>query len=113
MSWPTGDHAGEPDPLDAPITLRLLVPRDELDELVAGVDKVTGATTAVLDTTGEVLAGAGAGAAAAVDGAARAAIVHQGTVVGWAVADADHADAAAHLAGVIGLLVHHAHAREL
>ncbi|HVV84569.1 MAG TPA: HAMP domain-containing sensor histidine kinase [Kofleriaceae bacterium] len=110
MSWPTGEAAGEPDPpdpLDAPIVLHQLVPRDELDEVAAGVATSARCRTAVIDTGGELLAGS------EIPDGVQVAIEHHGEIVGWAVADAGHGGAAAHLAGMIGLLVHHAHAREL
>ena len=107
MSWPTGEHAGAPDPLDPPISLRDLLPRDELDELATGVAGVVGCRTAVLAADGELLTGV------EIDDGAQAPIGHQGDILGWAVADAGHDEAAAHLAGVIGLVVHHAYARAL
>lgn len=107
MSWPTGECAGEPDPLDPPIALPTLVSRDELDELAVGAANAVGCQTAVLGPDGELLAGA------EIAGGVQVAIEHHGEVLGWAVADADHPTAATHLAQVIGLVVHHAHAREL
>ena len=107
MSWPTGDHAGEPDPLDAPVALEALVPRDELDELIDSLAQAAGCRAAVLGPDGELLSGP------ALPGGARAAIEHHGEVVGWVVAEPGHDAAAAHLARVIALLVHHAHARAL
>ena len=107
MSWPPGEPAGAPDPLDAPIALHQLVSRDELDEVAAGVATAAGCRTAVLDAAGVPLAGL------PVDDGVQVAIEHHGATLGWAVAEQGHGAAAAHLAGVIGLLAHHAHAREL
>ena len=107
MSWPTGEQAGEPDPLDSPVALHGLVPLDELHEVAAGVAQVAGCRTAVLGPGGELLAGAD------ISGGAQVAIEHHGDVLGWAVADDGHGAAAAHLANVLGLIVHHSHAREL
>jgi two-component system sensor histidine kinase BarA len=107
MSWPPGEPAGEPDPLDAPIALHQLVSRDELEEVAAGVATAAACRTAVVDLAGELLAGL------PVAGGVRVPIDHHGATLGWAVADDGHAAAAAHLAGMIGLLVHHVHAREL
>ncbi len=107
MSWPTGEHAGEPDPLEAPTALHELVRRDELDELAMGVATAAHCRTAVLGPTGEPLVGD------PIPGGVEVAIEHHGDVLGWAVAEAGHGGAAAHLASVIGLIVHHSHARAL
>jgi signal transduction histidine kinase len=83
------------------------VSRDELAEVAAGVASAAGCRTAILDRSGELLAGS------AFDGGVQVAIEHHGDLLGWAAAGDGHGAAAAHLAGTIGLLVHHAHAREL
>lgn len=107
MSWPTGERAGEPDPLDLQVALHHLVPAAELEELVASAAAAAGCAAAVLDAAGELVAGS------TIDGGARIAIEHHGERLGWAVAPPGREPVAHHLATVIGLLVHHAHARLL
>jgi signal transduction histidine kinase len=94
--------------LDDPVELARLIPRSELEELIESVRRALGGTLAVYDRAGARLAGA------AEAGEPRLAIAHDGEVIGRLAAAGPNADAALALArDTLGLLVHHAHAREL
>ena len=94
--------------LDDPIELARLVPRDELAELAASIGRALGGQLCVKDKAGVVLAGA------ADPGATERPFEHEGERLGAIAASGPHADAAIALAiDMLGLLVHHAHAREL
>jgi signal transduction histidine kinase len=96
--------------LDAPIELRRLVPPDELAELVAAVGAAHGAKLAIFDRAGARLAGDDAA------GAALRPLFHDGErigALGGQGADDQVEAGLALLAKLLGLLVHHAYAREL
>ena len=95
-------------PLDGPIELRRLVPSGELQELLDAVRRALGAELAIFDPKGEKLAGSEAA------GAARREVHHDGELLALLGATGDRAEAALELASdTLGLLVHHANAREL
>ena len=94
--------------LDDPIELARLVPPGELGELATAIERALGCRLAVKDKAGVVLAGA-------VDaGAVERPFEHEGERLGALAASGPHAERAIALAvDMLGLLVHHAHAREL
>ncbi|HLL23579.1 MAG TPA: HAMP domain-containing sensor histidine kinase [Kofleriaceae bacterium] len=94
--------------LDDAIELSRLVQPGELDELVSAVTRALGGTLAIFDLAGRRLAGP-------IDaGAPTHPIVHDGERIAQLAATGPNADAAAHLAcEMLGLVLHHAHAREL
>ncbi|MBK9032552.1 MAG: HAMP domain-containing histidine kinase [Myxococcales bacterium] len=83
----------------------------ELDELVGSFAATHGCGVAIADRAGQLLANA----AAAPDAAARAPIEYLGEVVGQVLVDADASRTmlARHVAHIVELLLHHAHARRL
>jgi signal transduction histidine kinase len=96
--------------LEAAIDVSTLISPDELDELVRGFAIAHGVAVTVEDRAGTKLASAGVLAA----DPARAEMLVAGDAVGVVLASGDRADTAArHLADVIGLVLHHAHARHL
>jgi two-component system sensor histidine kinase BarA len=95
-------------PLDGPIVLARLVPAGELEELAASIAKTVGAELAIFAPGGERLAGTDAA------GPPIREISHDGDVIGRLAATGSGAEAALTLAlDTLGLLVHHASAREL
>ncbi len=96
-------------PLDGPIELARLVPPGELEELLDAVTRATGAALAVYDPTRRHrLAGAESA------GAPRHPVEYQGELVAVLAGAGERAEAALELAtDTLGLLVHHATAREL
>ena len=94
--------------LDDPIELARLVPAGELGELVASIEAALDCRLAISDRRGTLLAGA------ADAGAAQHEIDHEGEPLAKLAASGPQADAAIALAReMLGLLVHHAHARDL
>ena len=94
--------------LDEGIELARLVPPSELDELVAAITRALGGELAIFDRGGERLAGAAAA------GATRRLIEHHGAPLAHLEASGPCADQSLALcAEILGLLVHHAYAREL
>src|SRR5512143_2616654 len=95
-------------PLDGPIELRRLVPSGELQELLDAVRRALGAELAIFDPKGQKLAGAEAAGPACRE------VHHDGELLAVLGATGDRAEAALDLASdTLGLLVHHANAREL
>jgi two-component system, NarL family, sensor histidine kinase BarA len=96
-------------PLDGPIELARLVPPGELEELLDAVHRATGATVAIYDPTRRHrLAGTEAA------GAPRHPVEYQGELLAMLAAAGERADAALDLASdTLGLLVHHASARDM
>jgi two-component system, NarL family, sensor histidine kinase BarA len=96
-------------PLDGPIELARLVPPGELEELLDAVHRATGATVAIYDPTRRHrLAGEDTA------GAPRHAVEYQGELLAVLAAAGDRAEAALDLASdTLGLLVHHASARDM
>jgi two-component system, NarL family, sensor histidine kinase BarA len=96
--------------LDGRLEVSALVSPDELDELVRGFAAAHDVAIAVVAPGGGVLAGTGAVAADAV----QRDVMVGGDVVGVVRASGGSATVAAgHLADVLGLVLHHAHARHL
>ena len=94
--------------LDDPIELARLVRPGELDELIEAVRKALTAELAIHDVKGQLLAGSTAA------GPPRRAVDHDGERVAQLAATGPQADQALDLlADTLGLLVHHARAREL
>jgi signal transduction histidine kinase len=94
--------------LDDPIELARLVPREELAELAASIERALGARISIRDKAGVVLAGP------AGSGVIERSFEHEGERLGAIAASGPQAEAAIALAiDMLGLLVHHAHAREL
>lgn len=94
--------------LDDPIELARLVPTAELGELVTAIQRALGCRLAIYDRRGQLLAGI------ADPDAVQRAIDHEGEPMALLAATGPSADAAITLAAdTLGLLVHHAHAREL
>src|ERR1700733_10847149 len=94
-------------PLDGPSELARLVPASELEELLDAVHRALGAELAIYDPSGRLLAGRD------VDGT-RTPIEHEGERIASLAATGPGADAAlAMVTDALGLLVHHANAREL
>ena len=109
-SRPDGGLTAATDPLDEPVELARLLPADQLGELAHGFATAHGAGVAIVAADGQVLAASGEPA----DGAPSAPIAYHGDVIGAVVVDGPGALAVArHAAHVLGLLVHHAHARRL
>ncbi len=95
-------------PLDGPIELARLVSPGELDELLDAVRRALGAELAIYDRTGRLLAGGCA------PGASRQQLDHDGERLGELAASGSNADTALELvASSLGLLLHHANARDL
>jgi two-component system, NarL family, sensor histidine kinase BarA len=96
-------------PLDGPIELARLVPPGELEELLDAVRRALGCEVAIFDPTSRHrLAGNDAA------GPARHPVEYQGELLAVLAASGDRADAALDLAAdTLGLLVHHASARDL
>jgi len=107
-----GPGPGEEPPrigLDDAVELKALVPHDELEELVGRFASACGAGVALLDASGHVLA-----ARAGSVPTASCEVRHGGEVLGTVVAGGEHGDRFASLfAEVLGLILHHAHARHL
>ena len=98
------------DALDGTVEVSALLSRDELDELVRGFAGAHGVALLVEDRAGARLASAGVVGADAI----RREMVVAGDPVGAVVASGERAEvAAAHLAEVLGLVLHHAQARHL
>jgi len=99
------------DPLDEPVELASLFSGPELDEAVASFAAVHDCGVAIVDTDGQLLARAGA----VTEPACRADIVYMGEQVGAALVDPGdgRAQIARHVAHMVELLLHHAHARRL
>ena len=94
--------------LDDAIELSRLVKPDELDELVVAIMRALGGPLAVYDLAGRRLAGP------AEAGAPCQPVTHEGEPLAQLAASGPHAAAAMELAcEALGLLVHHARAREL
>jgi two-component system sensor histidine kinase BarA len=95
-------------PLDGPIELSRLVRPGELEELLEAVRRALGGELAVFDPKGNRLAGSEAA------GAPCRILDHDGEQIGKLAASGPQADAAlTMLSDTLGLLVHHANAREL
>jgi two-component system, NarL family, sensor histidine kinase BarA len=93
--------------LDGPIELARLVPPDELDELLRALAEASGGRFAIYDRTGRQIAGL------PCEGPRRD-IVHDGERLGTLVAGGPDVDKTLGLATtMLGLLVHHANARDL
>ena len=94
--------------LDDSLELSRLVPVDELAELIAAIGRALGGAIAVYDPDGNRLAGPSEA------GPARHDVAHDGELIARLAASGPQADAALDLATeALGLLIHHAHAREL
>ncbi len=94
--------------LDDPIELARLVPAVELGELVTAIERALGTRLAIYDRSGRLLAGM-----TGEDRVERT-IDHEGEPLAKLAASGPSAEAAIALAtDTLGLLVHHAHAREL
>src|SRR5262245_12324503 len=95
-------------PLDGPVELARLVPPGELEELLDAVRRALGTDVAIYDPQGFRLAGSDSA------GTPRHQVMYQGERIATLAAAGDRADAALELAtDTLGLLVHHASAREL
>ena len=95
-------------PLDGPVELARLVPASELDELLEAVRRALGVELAIYCPKGRRLAGTD------VAGPARHPVMHDGEPLATLAATGDRAAAALDLAAdTLGLLVHHANARDL
>jgi len=96
-------------PLDGPIELARLVPPGELEELLDAVHRATGAVVAIYDPRRKNrLAGAD------VAGAPRHPVEYNGELIAVLAATGERAEDGLELASdTLGLLVHHASAREL
>jgi signal transduction histidine kinase len=95
-------------PLDGPIELTRLVPAGELEELLGSVRRALGGELAIYAPKGQRLAGTDAA------GPARHEVLHDGELIARLAATGEQADAALTLASEsLGLLVHHAYAREM
>jgi signal transduction histidine kinase len=96
--------------LDAAVDVAALVTADELDELARGCAGAHQVAIEVVDGAGRRLAAAGA----LGEGAVRRPFLVGGESVGTVIASGPRAEiAAGHLADVLGLVLHHAHARHL
>jgi signal transduction histidine kinase len=94
--------------LDDPIELARLVPQGELGELVTSIERALGVRLAIHDRRGQHLAGA------VDDDAVHREIDHEGEPLAKLAASGAEAEKALALATeMLGLLVHHAHARDL
>ena len=97
-----------PGPLDAPIELARLIRPDELEELVAGVARALGGELAIYDPKGARLAGSDAA------GPPTRRVEHDGEPLAQLAGSGAGSEAGLELlAGTLGLLAHHANAREL
>ncbi|MEO8699545.1 MAG: histidine kinase dimerization/phospho-acceptor domain-containing protein, partial [Kofleriaceae bacterium] len=95
--------------LDESIELARLVPASELDELIIAVTRAMGGQLAIYDPRGKRLAGVDATASAV-----QREVDHDGEALAKLAASGPRADEALDLTSeALGLLVHHAHAREL
>src|SRR5262245_14494089 len=95
-------------PLDGPVELARLVPPGELEELLDAVRRALGTDVAIYDPQGFRLAGTDAA------GIPRHRVMYQGEPIAMLAAAGPAADGALDLASdALGLLVHHASAREL
>jgi signal transduction histidine kinase len=93
--------------LDGPIELARLVPPDELDELLHAVRRALGCELAIYDRDGHQVAGA-------TCAGPRCDFIHDGERLGALAASGPAAASALDLAATtLGLLVHHANARDL
>ncbi len=94
--------------LDDPIELARLVPASELGELATSIERALGVKLAIHDRRGTLLAGA-------VDaGAIERHVDHEGEPLARIAASGPAAEQALALAAeTLGLVVHHAHARDL
>jgi len=100
-----GYNGPVPGPLDGPIELARLVPAGELEELLDAVRRAVGAELAIYDRRGTLLAGSEAAGAPCRD------VEHDGEPLAKL---ASASPAALELGErMLGLLVHHANAREL
>ena len=106
-----GGPAGATDPLDEPVELSRLLPDTELDELVGTFAAAHDCAVVIADREGRILAQAGAASTAA----AVTPIEYLGETVGSVAIDLDppRPVVGRHMAHVIELLLHHAHARRL
>lgn len=96
--------------LEEAIDISALISVDELDELVRGFAIAHGVAIAVEDVAGRRLGTAGVIGADPV----RAELLVSGDPIGVVLATGERAaTAASHLADVVGLVLHHAHARHL
>ena len=94
--------------VDDPIELSRLVQPDELDELVVAIMRALGGPLAIYDLAGRRLAGP------VEAGTPCQPVTHEGEPLAQLAASGPHAAAAMELAcEALGLLVHHARAREL
>jgi signal transduction histidine kinase len=94
--------------LDAPIELARLVPAGELEELIAAARGALACELAIFDPRGRRLAGSEAA------GAPLRQVEHDGEPLAQLAASGPQAGAALELvAGMLGLLAHHANARDL
>ena len=95
-------------PLDGPVELARLVPPGELEELLDAVRRALGTEVAIYDPNGFRLAGSEAA------GTPNKEVIYQGERIAMLAAAGTNADGAIDLAtDALGLLVHHASAREL
>ncbi|HEU0033812.1 MAG TPA: HAMP domain-containing sensor histidine kinase [Kofleriaceae bacterium] len=89
------------------VELTRLVPASELDELIAAITRALGGAIAIHDLRGRRIAGSEAGEP-------RHDVVYEGELLARLAATGPHAGAALELmTEAVGLVVHHAHAREL
>jgi two-component system, NarL family, sensor histidine kinase BarA len=94
--------------LDDSIELARLVPASELDELIDAITRALGGSVAIYDPGGRRLAGPDTA------GAPLRELDHEGEALAKLAATGPRADEALELTSeALGLLVHHAHAREL
>ncbi len=94
--------------LDDRIELSRLLPPDELSELVDAIGRAIGCSLTIFDRAGARLAGSDSA------GPPRREFVYEGESLGQLAASGPQADAGlALLNDALGLLVHHAHARDL
>jgi signal transduction histidine kinase len=94
--------------LEAPIELSRLVPVADLEDLVVAVERAIDCKLAVYDRTGQLLAGSAAA------GPGTRELSHDGERIGTiGVAGARAEDGLALATEMLGLLLHHANAREL
>src|SRR3954454_4054260 len=95
-------------PLDGPLELARLVPPGELEELIDAVRRALGAELAIFDPKGRRLAGPDSAAPPTRE------VQHDVELLARRAATGDRATDAFDLAAdTLGLLVHHANAREL
>ena len=95
-------------PLDGPVELARLVPPGELEELLDAVRRALGTEVAIYDRDGFRLAGSESA------GTPRHQVMYQGERIAMLAAAGANSDGAIDLAtDALGLLVHHASAREL